>query len=72
VSGGDIIYVERAPRFYITGEVQRPGAFKVERQMTVLQALSAGGGLTARGSDRGMQGHAQGCERQGHHRRCQA
>jgi polysaccharide export outer membrane protein len=54
VSGGDIIYVERAPRFYITGEVQRPGAFKVERQMTVLQALSAGGGLTARGSDRGI------------------
>ncbi len=54
VSGGDIIYVERAPRFYITGEVQRPGAFKIERQMTVLQALSAGGGLTPRGSDNGI------------------
>lgn len=54
VAGGDVIYVERAPRFYITGEVQRPGAFKVERQMTVLQALSAGGGLTARGTDRGI------------------
>jgi polysaccharide export outer membrane protein len=54
VSGGDIIYVERAPRFYITGEVQRPGAFKIERQMTVLQALSAGGGLTPRGSDSGI------------------
>jgi polysaccharide biosynthesis/export protein len=54
VSGGDIIYVERAPRFYITGEVQRPGAFKVERQMTVLQALSAGGGLSPRGSDKGI------------------
>jgi polysaccharide export outer membrane protein len=54
VAGGDIIFVERAPRFYIVGEVQRPGAFKVERQMTVLQALSAGGGLTARGSDKGI------------------
>ena len=54
VAGGDIIYVERAPRFYIVGEVQRPGAFKVERSMTVLQALSAGGGLTARGSNRGL------------------
>jgi polysaccharide export outer membrane protein len=54
VAGGDVIYVERAPRFYITGEVQRPGAFRIERGMTVLQAVSAGGGLTLRGSERGM------------------
>ena len=54
VAGSDMIYVERAPRFYIVGEVQRPGAFRVERQMTVLQALSAGGGLTPRGSDNGL------------------
>lgn len=54
VAGSDMIYVERAPRFYIVGEVQRPGAFRVERQMTVLQALSAGGGLTARGSNKGL------------------
>jgi polysaccharide export outer membrane protein len=54
VTGSDVIYVERAPRFYIVGEVQRPGAFRIERQMTVLQALSAGGGLTPRGSNRGM------------------
>jgi polysaccharide export outer membrane protein len=54
VAGGDMLYVERAPRFYIVGEVQRPGAFRVERQMTVLQALSAGGGLTPRGSHNGL------------------
>jgi polysaccharide biosynthesis/export protein len=54
VQGGDIIFVERAPRFYIYGEVQRPGALRLERQMTVLQALSAGGGLTARGTERGL------------------
>lgn len=54
VAGSDMIYVERAPRFYIVGEVQRPGAFRVERQMTVLQALSAGGGLTPRGSHNGL------------------
>ena len=54
VAGSDMIYVERAPRFYIVGEVQRPGAFRVERGMTVLQALSAGGGLTARGSNNGL------------------
>lgn len=54
VAGGDIIFVERAPRAYVTGEVQRPGAFRIERGMTVQQAISAGGGLTPRGSDNGM------------------
>lgn len=54
VAGGDIIYVERAPRAWVTGEVQRPGALRIERGMTVQQAVSAGGGLTARGSSNGM------------------
>jgi len=54
VTGGDIIFVERAPRAYITGEVQRPGPFRIERAMTVQQALSAGGGLTPRGTERGL------------------
>jgi len=50
----DIIFVERAPRFYIYGEVQHPGPVRLERGMTVLQGLSAGGGLTPRGTERGM------------------
>jgi polysaccharide export outer membrane protein len=54
VAGGDIIFVERAPRAYITGEVQRPGPFRIERAMTVQQAVSAGGGLTPRGTQRGL------------------
>ena len=54
VAGNDVIYVERAPRFYIYGEVQRPGAFRLERAMTVLQARSVGGGLTQRGTERGI------------------
>ena len=54
VAGGDIIYVERAPRAYVTGEVQRPGPFRLERGMTVQQAVSAGGGLSMRGSNNGM------------------
>ena len=54
MAANDVLYVERAPRFYIYGEVQRPGPFRLERAMTVLQALSAGGGLTARGTERGM------------------
>ncbi len=54
LNGGDILFVDRAPRFYIYGEVQRPGPLRLERQMTVLQALSAGGGLTQRGTERGI------------------
>ncbi|WP_371875659.1 polysaccharide export protein EpsE [Duganella aceris] len=54
LAGNDVLFVERAPRFYIYGEVQRPGPFKLERGMTVLQALSTGGGLTARGTERGI------------------
>jgi polysaccharide export outer membrane protein len=54
VSNGDIIYVPRAPLFYIYGEVQRPGAFRLEKDMTVMQALSVGGGLTVRGTERGI------------------
>lgn len=50
--GGDTLYVNRAPVFYIYGEAQRPGAFRVERDMTVMQALAQGGGPTARGSER--------------------
>lgn len=54
LGGGDVVFVERAQRFYIYGEVQRPGVFRIERSMTVLQALSTGGGLTPRGTERGV------------------
>ncbi|MEZ0232250.1 MAG: polysaccharide export protein EpsE [Methylophilaceae bacterium] len=54
IAGGDIVFVERAPKFYIYGEVQRPGQYRLERNMTVLQALSAGAGLTQRGTERGV------------------
>jgi polysaccharide biosynthesis/export protein len=52
LKGGDTISVERAPVFYIYGEVARSGAYRVEPNMTVMQAIAAGGGITPRGSDR--------------------
>lgn len=55
VRDGDVIFVPRAPVFYIYGEVQKPGAFRVERNMTLMQALSLGGGITPRGTQRGIQ-----------------
>ncbi|MGI4848324.1 MAG: polysaccharide export protein EpsE [Janthinobacterium lividum] len=51
---GDILYVERAPHFYIYGEIQRAGSYRLERGMTVIQALAIGGGLSARGTERGV------------------
>jgi len=55
VQKGDTIFVPKAPQFYIYGEVQRPGVYRLEREMTVAQAIAAGGGLTSKASERRIQ-----------------
>lgn len=57
VENGDIVYVDRAPSYYIYGEVQKPGQFRLEKGMTLMQALAQGGGLTPRGTERGIRIH---------------
>ncbi|HVJ25749.1 MAG TPA: polysaccharide biosynthesis/export family protein [Burkholderiales bacterium] len=52
IQGGDTVNVERAPVFYIYGEVTRGGSYPITPDMTVMQAIAAGGGITPRGSDR--------------------
>lgn len=54
VTSGDQIYVHRAPVYYIYGEVQRPSSYRVERNMTIVQALAQGGGPTIRGTQRNI------------------
>src|SRR4029079_14441665 len=54
LENGDTIFVERAPVFYIYGEVQRAGASRLEPNTIVMQALSLGGGLTTRATDCGI------------------
>lgn len=54
LQAGDLIYVGRAPQYYIYGQVQRPGMYGVDRGLTVAQAIAKGGGLTLRGTDRGV------------------
>mgnify|MGYP003386227545 CR=1 FL=1 len=51
VQGGDIVNVERAPRVYVYGAVNRPGAYVLEKGMTPLQVLTLAGGLSPTGSD---------------------
>ncbi len=54
LSGGDTLFVNRAPQFYIYGQVQKPGGYRLEKGMTVMQALATGGGITGKGTTRGI------------------
>lgn len=54
LEAGDTLYVDRYPVFYIYGEVQRPGSYRVERGLTIIKALVTGGGLTGRGTQNGI------------------
>jgi len=64
IAGGDVIYVSRQPMYYIYGEVQKPGSYRIERSMTIRQALAQGGGLTPRGTERGLRLHRRGADSQ--------
>jgi polysaccharide export outer membrane protein len=54
MQNGDVVWIERAPTIYMYGEVQKPGAMRLERGMIVMQALASAGGLTPRGTLRGL------------------
>lgn len=55
VRGGDSVFVPRAPVVYVHGEVTRGGAYRLEPDMTVMQAISLAGGVTPRGSQNRVQ-----------------
>lgn len=57
VAPNDTLYVHRAPVFYIYGEAQRSGPYRIERSMTVMQGLAMGGGPTNRGSETRLRLH---------------
>ena len=57
LQNGDSIWVDRAPQIFMYGEVNRPGAQIMLRDMTLLQALASAGGLTQRGTERGIRVH---------------
>ena len=60
IQNGDVVWVDRAPMVYIYGEVQRPGPMRLERGMTLMQTLATGGGLTQRGTEKGIRVHRKG------------
>ncbi|MCY7315908.1 MAG: polysaccharide export protein EpsE [Rubrivivax sp.] len=64
ILNGDTVWVDRQSLLYIYGEVQRPGPVRLERGMTLLQALASGGGLTLRGTERGIRVHRKAADGQ--------
>ena len=66
LQAGDTLYVGRAPMIYVTGEVTRAGAYRVEKDMTVMQAIALGGGITPRGTERGIRIHRKNGDGQVH------
>ena len=51
---GDTVFVPKAEKFYISGHVRSPGAYAYVKGMTIQQAIAVAGGLTDRGSTRGI------------------
>ena len=51
---GDVVMVPRSSEVFVYGEVRHPGRFRLDRDMTVVQALALSGGLTNKGTEKGL------------------
>jgi polysaccharide export outer membrane protein len=47
---GDTVYFPKAAQVYVMGSVARPGPYRYQEGMSVMQALTLAGGATERGS----------------------
>jgi polysaccharide export outer membrane protein len=52
LKGGDSVFVPKAEQFSIAGEVTTPGRYRIDGNMTVVEAIARAGGITQRGSAR--------------------
>ncbi len=50
---GDTIYIPKLTSFFVLGEVRKPGAYAIEKETTVLEALTLAGGFTERAAHAG-------------------
>lgn len=62
IGSGDSVFVPKAPVVYVYGEVVRGGSYRLDKGMTVMQAVSLAGGITPRGSERRMKLRRRGPE----------
>lgn len=52
---GDSVFVPRAGVFYVTGQVKKPAAYKLEEGTSVIKAITMAGGFTELASQRKVQ-----------------
>jgi polysaccharide export outer membrane protein len=50
IRGGDVILVPKAEHYFIYGEVAKAGEYRLDRDLTVVQAIVQAGGITPKGS----------------------
>ncbi len=55
VQDGDTVHIPKlaSTSFYVVGEVKKPGAYVVEKEVTILEALTLAGGFTERAAAAG-------------------
>jgi polysaccharide export outer membrane protein len=66
LESGDTIFIPEAAYFFVYGEVERPGRYRLERGMTAIQAISNAGGYTPYASEK----HLKVFRYHVHHERC--
>lgn len=52
---GDSVYIVKAGVFFVTGQVNKPGSYKMEENTTVIKAITTAGGLTDRAAPTSVQ-----------------
>jgi polysaccharide biosynthesis/export protein len=46
IQNGDRIYIRKAPVFYVSGQVRKPDAYKLDQGTTIIKAITLAGGFT--------------------------
>jgi len=54
IQDGDNVYISKAGFCYVMGEVQKPGAYKLDNKTTVIMAITLAGGYTGKASQRSV------------------
>jgi polysaccharide export outer membrane protein len=54
IQGGDSIFVIKAGMCYVSGEVKKPDAYKLDKETTVIQVITRAGGFTGKASKNGI------------------
>ncbi len=50
INDGDNVYIEKSGLAYVTGEVEKPGAYKIDDNSTVIKLITLAGGFTGKAS----------------------